>query len=327
MTVPSHHQRWPSIPLPAPHGRGRSDNPNSRLRGHVHGDIPCGRLAPQCPRRHKRGPPVASSTAVSLRSSSSLHAATTTEMTSFASIPYGLLCGGGPCPPLLPPSFPWAASYTAASPPDHFLCGHVHLWRPKRRRMMRLSCGLVHSDDLRSSFLPRASSAATPPNAPYAATSTEATFSAAVPWPVRGGSILSASHPAAVPGGHVHERDDLRGRRVASCAATDPAIPPHAPAASCAATPLAVVMQPPRLSCTPTSTEATIAVAVAWARLQRRTPLPPHSRPCPQRHPPQHVHRDDVLRGRPMTSFAETAPAPPPPRAISSAISCPRTSR
>ena len=60
-------QRRLPIPFSPPNGHGRSDTPHSRSPSHVHGDIPCVRPAPPCPRRHDRRRSVASSTAVALR--------------------------------------------------------------------------------------------------------------------------------------------------------------------------------------------------------------------------------------------------------------------
>ena len=153
----------PDSPPTPPLGRGRRNVPCSRPRGQVRDDISCGSPVPPCPRRHDRGRPVASRPRRwPSAPSRPPYAATSGEATSSAAIPWPRLRRQAPLPPF-PPSPPALVYSNTPQPPDHFLCGRVHLSRPRRRCPPRPSRSLLRSDGPRSSSPRGASSAATSP--------------------------------------------------------------------------------------------------------------------------------------------------------------------
>ena len=80
-----------------------------------------------------------------------IHAGTTAIVLWTRPHTVSLICGG--VSRSTPPLHPWPRTQRHP-PPDHCLCGGVHLSRPRRRRPARLSCGLVCSDCSRSSSPP-----------------------------------------------------------------------------------------------------------------------------------------------------------------------------
>ena len=113
-----HESDVSTVAIPRPHPSGglpdSPSTPHGHGHGHGHGDIPWGRPAPPCPRRHDRDHPVASFTAVALS---------------------------------YPSPLPLRRTRTQRHPPsDYCLCGCVHLSRPMRRRPLPLFRGLVRSD-------------------------------------------------------------------------------------------------------------------------------------------------------------------------------------
>ena len=171
------------------HGRGRSDIPL---------------------RRHDCGRPVAASTAVAFRFPPPCPTQPHRQRRQPSQPSHGLVCGGGPHSLSLP------LGLVHSDPPLPPRALSVRL-RPSVASTEATSStairALVRIDGSRSSSPPWGLSAATSPTAARAATSTKATSSATVPWPVR-------SRSRSLRG---RRGDVLRGRCMASSAATDPA--------------------------------------------------------------------------------------------------------
>ena len=193
----------------------------------------------------------------------------------------------------LPPFSPRQPRTKRNLPLDHCLFGPIDLSRPRRRDPPWLCCGLARSDGPCSSSPSEASSAATYPTA---ATSTETTSSAtgglsaaAAPGPPIPPRPRPQRHHPSCLRGHVHGGDGLRGCRVASSAATDPAPcynPLHALAVSCAATSPTALSRAPWVSCT-TTLRGRRSPQQSRGLVAAVDPAPPRPpRPCPQRHPP-----------------------------------------